>query len=51
VIFEPKGIESVTASIFSLSICYEAMDPDAMILVFLNVELQASFFTLLFYPH
>ena len=34
VISEPKKIKSVTASTFSLSICYEVMGPDAMILVF-----------------
>ena len=36
-------------SIVSSSICHELMGPDAMILVFLNVEFQASFFTLLFH--
>ena len=35
---------------FSPSICHEVMGLDAMILVFLNVEFQASFFTLLFHP-
>ena len=34
VILEPKKIKSVTASAFSLSICQEVMEPDAMILVF-----------------
>ena len=38
VILEPKKIKSVTVSTFSLSICNEAMGPDAMILLFLNVE-------------
>ena len=33
------------------SICHEVMGPDAMISVFLNVEFQARFFTLLFHPH
>ena len=33
VIFELKKIKSVTASIVSLSICHEAMEPDAMIFV------------------
>ena len=33
VILEPKKIKSVTVSIVSPSICYEAMGPDAMILV------------------
>ena len=34
VISEPKKINSVTASTFSLSVCYEVMGPDAVILVF-----------------
>ena len=34
VILEPKKIKYVTVSIFSPSICYEVMRPDAMILVF-----------------
>ena len=34
VILEPKKVKSVTVSIFSPSICYEVMGPDAMILVF-----------------
>ena len=34
VILEPKKIESVTASIVSLSICHEVMELDAMIFVF-----------------
>ena len=38
VILDPKKIKSVTVSTFSLSICHEFMGPDAMILVFLNVE-------------
>ena len=38
VILEPKKIKPVTVSIFSPSICHEVMGPDAMILVFLNVE-------------
>ena len=38
VILEPKEIKSVTASIFSPSICREGMGPDATVLVFLNVE-------------
>ena len=36
---------------FSPSICHEVMGLDAMILVFLNTEFQASILTLLFYPH
>ena len=38
VILEPKKRKSVTASTFSPSVCHEVMGPDAMILVFLNVE-------------
>ena len=34
VILEPKKTKSVTVSIVSLSICYEVMGPDAMILAF-----------------
>ena len=34
VILDPKKIKSVTASMFSPSICHEVMGPDAMILVF-----------------
>ena len=38
VIWEPKKIKSVTDSTVSPSICHDVMGPDAMILVFLNVE-------------
>ena len=38
VILEPPKIKSVTVSTVSPSICHEVMGPDAMILVFLNVE-------------
>ena len=34
VILEPKKIKSLTVSIVSLSICYELMGPDALILIF-----------------
>ena len=51
VILEPKKRKSVTASTFSSFTCYEMMEPAAMILALLNVEFQASFFTLLFHPH
>ena len=52
VILESKKIKYVTASTFSPSICCELMEADAMILaLFFNVELQASFFTLLFQSH
>ena len=36
---------------FSSSMHHEVMGPDAMTLVFLNVEFQARFFTLLFHLH
>ena len=39
VILGTKEIKSVTVSVFSPSICHEAMAPDATILSFLNVEL------------
>ena len=39
VILEPKTIKSATVSTVSPSICHEVMGPDAMILLFLNVEL------------
>ena len=38
VVLDPKKIKSVTVSIVSPSICHEVMGPDAMILVFLNIE-------------
>ena len=38
VILEPKKIKSLTVSIVSPSICPEVVEPDAMILVFVNVE-------------
>ena len=38
VILEPKIIKSLTVSIVSPSIYHEAMELDAMILSFLNVE-------------
>ena len=47
VILEHKNIKSVTVSTFPPSVCQEVMGLDAMILVFFNVEFQASFFTLL----
>ena len=51
VILEPKKIKSATVSNVSSSICHEVMGPDAMIIVFLNVEFQANFFMLLFHFH
>ena len=49
-ILEPKKRKSVISSTFSTSVCHEVMGLVAMIFVFLNVEFQASFFNLLFYP-
>ena len=51
VILEPKKIKFITASTFSPPICQEVMGLDAMIFIFLNIEFQTSFFTLLFYLH
>ena len=51
VILKPKEIKSDTVSTVSPSTCHAVMGPDAMILVFLNVELQANFSTLHFYIH
>ena len=48
VILEPLKIKAATVS---PSICHEVMGSDAMILSFLNVEFQASFFTLLLHLH
>ena len=39
VILEPKKIQSDTGSTVSPSISHEVMGPDAMIFIFLNVEL------------
>ena len=39
VILEPTKVKSVTVSTVFPSICHEVMGPDAMIFVFLNVEL------------
>ena len=36
--FGAQEKKSVTASTFSPSVCHEVMGPDAIILVFLNVE-------------
>ena len=47
VIFEPKEAKSATASTISPSICYEVMEPSAMILVFfwywVSIQLFHSF--------
>ena len=48
VILELPKIKSVTVSQY---ICHEVMGLNAMILSFLNVELSANFFTLLFHFH
>ena len=48
---EPKKIKSFTVSIVSPSICHEVIRLDAMIFIFLNVELSTNFFTLLFHFH
>ena len=39
VILEPRKIKSVTVSTVSPSVCHEVVGPDAMILIFWNVEL------------
>ena len=43
VILEPKKIWSVTASIFSTSICHEVMGLDAMILLFWMLSFKPAF--------
>ena len=43
-ILEPKKIKSVTVYIFSPSICYEVMEPNAMILVFGMLSFKLAFF-------
>ena len=43
VFWEPNKVKSVTLSIFSPSICYEVMGPDAMILVFLMLSFKPAF--------
>ena len=42
--FGTKKIKSVTASTFSLSICHEMMEPDAMILVIMFKSFDILFF-------
>ena len=52
VILESPKIKSATVSTVSPSICHEVWHlTRCHDLHFLNVELQANFFTLLFYPH
>ena len=43
VILESKKIKSVTVSIFSPSICYEVMGPDAMIFIFWMLSFMSTF--------
>ena len=43
VILEPKKIKSLTLSIVPPSICHEVMGPDAMIFVFLMLNLMLAF--------
>ena len=43
VILEPPKIKSVTPSTFPHSICYEVMEPNAMILVFLMLSFKLAF--------
>ena len=47
VILEPPKIKSVTVSILSLSVCYEVMGLDAMILVFWILSFKPTSFSLL----
>ena len=44
--FGAQKIRFLTIPIVSPSVCQEVMGPDAMILIFLNVEFSANFFTL-----
>ena len=43
VILEPKKIKFVTVYTFSLSICHEVMEPDAMILAFWMLSFKPGF--------
>ena len=51
VILRPNTVMSATVSTVYPSICHEVIRLDAMIFIFLNVELQTNFFTLLFDFH
>ena len=51
VVLEAKKTKSVIASTFSPSICHEVMGLVDMILIFINVQFQARFFTFLFHLH
>ena len=51
-ILESKKRKSVNHATFPPSICKEVMRLDAVIFIFfLNVEILANFFTLLFHPY
>ena len=47
-ILEPKKIKSITASMFSPSICHEVTEPDAMILVFWILSFKPAFWLFTF---
>ena len=49
--FGAQGINSLTISIVSSSICHEVMGPDAMILAFWMLSFKSVFFVLLFHFH
>ena len=51
VILEPKKIKSAILAIFSPSICYEVMGPDATILLFFECGVLSQLFILFFHPH
>ena len=51
VTWEPKKIDPVTVSIFSMSLCNEEMGPEFIILIFWMLSFKPSSFTLLFRPH
>ena len=51
VILEPQKVKSDTVSPVSPSISHEVMGLDAIIFIFLTVELKANFFTHLFHFH
>ena len=46
-----KKIKSVIVAVVFPSVCHELMGLGAMIIVFLNVEFGAPFFTFLFHPY
>ena len=51
VLLQPKKRKSVTASMFSPSICQEVMPPDATILVFWMLSFKPAFSVSNFHPH